>query len=166
MAVAEWIRAELSTLNLGITKLDKRQAILLDKLAAKPGESLPGATGSWAELNAAYRFCDNKRVTGEKVLAPHRVSTIERHPASTCGVDSSRYHGTGIRSGPELGFGKLTYESRIGLMDHVQIAVTPEGQHLGVTRCHVWARPLINPHAKTHNRDRATEDKESLRHSW
>jgi hypothetical protein len=163
MAVAEWIRAELSTLDLGNTKLDERQAILLDKLAAKPSESLPGATGSWAELNAAYRFCDNKRVTAEKVLAPHRASTIERirrQPVALIPQDTTELE---FDRDPEQGFGKLTYESRIGLMDHVQIAVTPEGQHLGVTRCHTWARPLINPHAKTHNRDRATEDKESMR---
>ena len=45
---------------------------------------------------------------------------------------------------PEKGFGKLTLQ--VGLLDHVQIAVTPLGQHLGVTRCYTWARPLVNPH--------------------
>jgi hypothetical protein len=161
MSVAEWIRAELSSLDLGNVRLTERQAILLDKLAAKPSESLPGATGSWAELNAAYRFCDNKCVTAEKVLAPHRVSTIERirrQPVVLIPQDTTELE---FDRDPERGFGKLTYA--IGLMDHMQIAVTPEGQHLGVTRCHTWARPLINPHAETHNRDRATDDKESQR---
>jgi hypothetical protein len=163
MAVAEWIRAELSTLDLEDTRLDERQAILLDKLAAKPGESLPGATGSWAELIAAYRFCDHKRITGEKILAPHRAATIERircQPVALIPQDTTELE---FDRDPKQGFGKLTYESRIGLMNHVQIAVTPERQHLGVTRCHLWARPLVNPHAETHNRDRATEDKESMR---
>ena len=163
MAVAEWIRAELGTLDFGNAKLDERQAILLDKLAAKPAESLPAATGSWAELIAAYRFCDNKRITGEKVLAPHRASTIERIRRQSVALIPQDTTELEFDRDPEQGFGKLTYESRIGLMDHMQIAVTPEGQHLGVTRCHVWARRLINPHAKTHNRDRATDDKESQR---
>ena len=40
----EWLTAELRTLDLGDKRLNKRQAILLDKLAASPKESLPGAT--------------------------------------------------------------------------------------------------------------------------
>ena len=163
MAIAEWIRAELSGLDFGDERLNERQAILVDKLAANPKASLPAATGSWAELNAAYRFCDNNRVTAKKVLAPHRAATIERircHPVVLIPQDTTELE---FGRDPAQGFGKLTYESRTGLMDHVQIAVTPEGQYLGVTDCQTWARPFINPHAKTHNRDRATEDKESQR---
>ena len=32
-----------------------------------------------------------------------------------------------------------------------------------MTGCDIWARPIENPHAGTHNRDQAIEDKESLR---
>lgn len=119
----EWLTAELRGLDLGDKRLNKRQAILLDKLAANPKESLPGATCSWAELVAAYRFCDNKRVTSEKVLSPHRAATIERircHAVVLIPQDTTELV---LDRDPEKGFGKLT--STIGLLDHVQIAVTP-----------------------------------------
>jgi hypothetical protein len=157
----EWLTAELYTLDLGDKRLNERQAILLDKLAARPKDSLPGATCSWAELQAAYRFCDNKRVTSEKVLAPHRACTIERIRCHTVVLIAQDTTELVLDRDPEQGFGKLT--SQIGLLHHMQIAVTPIGQHLGVTRCHTWARPLVNPHKETHNRDRPIEDKESVR---
>jgi hypothetical protein len=157
----EWLTAELRTLDLGDKRLNKRQVMLLDKLTAKPKESLPGATCSWAELQGAYRFCDNKRATPEKILAPHRDATIERIRLEAVALIAQDTTELVLDRDPEKGFGKLT--KQIGLLDHVQIAVTPLGQHLGVTRCHVWARPLVNPHEGTHNRDRPIEEKESVR---
>lgn len=129
----EWLTAELRGLDLGDKRLNKRQAIVLDKLAANPRESLPGATCSWAELLAAYRFCDNKRVTSEKVLSPHRAATIERircHAVVLIPQDTTELV---LDRDPEKGFGKLT--STIGLLDHVQIAVTPPGRSSTVGHC-------------------------------
>ena len=157
----EWLTAELRTLDLGDKRLNTRQAILLDRLAARPKESLPGATCSWAELQAAYRFCNNKRVTPEKVLAPHRTATIERIRCEAVALIAQDTTELVLDRDPERGFGKLTVQ--IGLLDHVQIAVTPLGQHLGVTRCQTWARPLVDPHKGTHNRDRPLKEKESVR---
>ena len=156
----EGLTAELRTLDLGDKRLNKRQAILLDKLAASPKESLPGATCSWAELQAAYRFFDNERVTPVKVLAPHRAATIERIRCQAVVLIPQDTTELVLDRDPEKGFGKLT--SQIGLLDHIQTAVTPLGQHLGVTRRHTWALPLVNPHEKTHNRDRPLEEKESM----
>ncbi|MSR58002.1 MAG: hypothetical protein EXS05_10040, partial [Planctomycetaceae bacterium] len=129
----EWLTAELRTLDLGDKRLNARQAMILDKLAARPKDSLPGATCSWAELPAAYRFCDNQRITPEKVLAPHRAATIERIRREAVVLIAQDTTELVLDRDPEKGFGKLT--SQIGLLDHVQIAVTPLGQHLGVTRC-------------------------------
>lgn len=157
----DWLATELRGLDLGDKRLNERQGILLNKLAANPNASLPGSTCSWAELLAAYRFCDNQRVTSEKVLSPHRAATIERircHAVVLIPQDTTELV---LDRDPESGFGKLT--STIGLLDHIQIAVTPLGQHLGVTRCHLWARPMENPHKETHNRDRPIEEKESMR---
>ena len=155
----EWLPAGLRTVELGDKRLNGRQAILLDKWAASPKESLPGATCSWAELQAAYRFFDNERVTPEKVLAPHRIATIERircQPVVLIPQDTTEFV---LDRDPKKGFGKLT--SQIGLLEHIQIAVTPPGQHLGNTRRHTWARPLVNPHEAPHHRERTTEGEET-----
>src|SRR5947208_13674264 len=73
-----WIKDELQTVNLGDQRLDERLATLLDQLSGKPNESIPAACGGWADIQAAYRFFDNAKVTPEKVLAPHRDATIGR----------------------------------------------------------------------------------------
>lgn len=49
----------------------------------QPLESIPVSCRGWAETKAAYRFFDNDKVTGDKILAPHRRATFERmevHP--------------------------------------------------------------------------------------
>ena len=73
-----WIAKETRTADFGDERLDRRFALLLNRLADKPSLSIPAACGGLAETQAAYRFFDNKRVTPEKVLRPHRDATLER----------------------------------------------------------------------------------------
>ena len=108
-------------------------------------------------------FFNNEQVTAESVLAPHRQATRERIRQNDVVLVLQDTTELELDRSSEGGFWKLTYESRIGLMDHTRLAITPDGLCLGVTGCDIWARPLVNPHAGTHNRDRAIEDKESLR---
>src|SRR5262249_20577665 len=64
----DWIDDELKTLDLGDDRLHPRQKILLDRFAAQPAASIPGACRGWAETKAAYRFFAHPRVTAEEVL--------------------------------------------------------------------------------------------------
>ena len=161
--MAEWIATEMAGLDLRDQRLNDRQCLLLERFSANPQGSIPESLQGWAETQAAYRFFDTKKVTAESVLAPHRQATLERIRQNGVVLVLQDTTELELDRSPEGGFGKLTYESRIGLMDHTRLAITPDGLCLGVTGCDIWARPIENPHAGTRNEERAIEDKESLR---
>lgn len=52
----EWAAQELAGINLGNSRLNKRFATLVDRLADKPTASIPHACNGWSETQAAYRF--------------------------------------------------------------------------------------------------------------
>ena len=63
---------------LGDKRLTKRLGNIIEQLGAKPNMSVPAATRGRAEMEAAYRFFDNDRVSPEKILQPHIAATRER----------------------------------------------------------------------------------------
>ena len=45
---------------------------MIDALAVDPAGSINANSQGWAETAAAYRFFDNRLVTPDKILQPHR----------------------------------------------------------------------------------------------
>jgi hypothetical protein len=139
---AEWIEEELMDVDFGDRRLSQRCKLLLGRLAADPQASINGACQGWAESVAAYRFFDNEAVDEQKVLAPHREATLRRmgqYPVVLLVQDTTELDYTR----PDLvvaGAGPLNEEERIGFLDHVHVAVTPERLLLGVVGMHLWAR--------------------------
>ena len=76
--IAPCAQEEMATADLGDERLDARVAILLSALGSRPNLSIPAACGGRAEMQAAYRFFDNDKVTFAKVLSPHIQRTRER----------------------------------------------------------------------------------------
>lgn len=158
-----WIKDELQTANLGDQRLDDRFATLLDQLSSKPNESIPAACGGWADIQAAYRFFDNDKVTPEKVLAPHRQATIGRcgeHPVVLVAQDTSELELT--RPHEKVG-GPLGDEQHWGFHIHPCLAMTPERIPLGIVHAHMWARDLKDYHKRLKAKTKPIEDKESFR---
>jgi len=118
--------------DLGDQRLDGRAAILLSALGNRPHLSIPAACGGRAEMQAAYRFFDNDKVTFEKVLAPHADRTLQRMSGQevvllvqdTSEIDLTRpqqeVQGVGELEGP-----------RRGVLLHAMHAYTPDGTPLG-----------------------------------
>ena len=71
------ISTELSEADLGDERLNRRLGLLADQLAERPGESFPKALDD-AQLEAAYRFFGNDRVSPEAILAPHFRQSARR----------------------------------------------------------------------------------------
>lgn len=71
----QWAQEEFGFANLGDPRLSKRLVNVATHLAASPGGTLPQAFPAWAELKAAYRLFDNRRVDFKKVLQPHLERT-------------------------------------------------------------------------------------------
>ena len=157
------LAAELTLIELGDRRLNRRARRLLEKLGEKPTVSIPAACGGWGETRAAYRLFDHPEVTAERVLAPHIACTEERlraHPRVLCIQDTTELDYTTKKGIAELG--PLNYESRWGMYLHPTLAVTPERVALGLLDVHSWARePGSLGQEKASNRP--LEAKESVR---
>ena len=62
----------------GDRRLTTRLGRLIEELGAKPTMSVPAATRGRAEMEAAYRFFDNDKVSPQRILQPHIEATRER----------------------------------------------------------------------------------------
>src|SRR5437016_14570733 len=76
--IARWAQEEVDIVDLGDERVDARLEVLLSALASRPNLSIPAACGGRAEMEAAYRFFDNEKVTFDKVLQPHIARTLQR----------------------------------------------------------------------------------------
>lgn len=140
----EWVKKELSGLKLRDERLNKRSVKLLERFAAKPSASIPGACGGWSETLAAYRFFGQEGVSWSEILQPHIDCTLKRsqgHPVVLCVQDTTEldFNGQSID-----GLGPLSYEAQRGMYVHPTLAVTPERLPLGVLDAWMWAREAKN----------------------
>jgi hypothetical protein len=167
--IAPWAKEEVDAADLGDERLDARLELLLSALGNRPHLSIPAACRGRAEMEAAYRFFDNDKVTFDKVLQPHRTRTEQRvaeQPVALLVQDTSEIDLT--RPEQEVaGAGELD-GARRGFLLHALQAFTPEGIPLGT----VWAEILNRTDGVSHaaaavkdyeKKHTPIEEKESLR---
>jgi len=161
---------EVRNAEFGDKRLNKRIGKVIDELGANPNLSIPGATKSRAEMEAAYRFFDNDKVSPEKILAPHIEATRRRISQSglvllvqdTTEIDLTR---------PEQqvkGAGPMDSEARRGAFFHPLKAFDSDGLPLGIAWHKSWAREEIETsltkNEKSQKRKQTPiEQKESVR---
>jgi hypothetical protein len=167
--IASWAATEMDTADFGDERLDARATLLLSAVGKRPNLSIPAACGGRAEMEAAYRFFANDKVTFDKVLQPHVAQTLERMakqqvvllPQDTSEIDLTRPESEVEGSGELDG-------SRRGVLLHEMQAFTPAGIPLGT----VWAEVLNRTEGVSHasaadkrreRKDKPIEDKESMR---
>lgn len=161
---------EVRGADLGDERLNKRLITIVEELGANPNLSIPAAADGRPEMEAAYRFFSNDRVTPQKILQPHIDSTLER--ISQCErvllvQDTTEFDLT--RPSQQVkGAGPLDCESRRGAFLHPLIAFRRDGVPLGTVWQKAWARESIEkdltPSQKREKRRRTPiEDKESMR---
>jgi len=66
-----WAEAETDGASLPDARLKRRLSRVLEPLSAQPTESIPAASGIWADTKAAYRLFDNDRVDAVDILDGH-----------------------------------------------------------------------------------------------
>jgi hypothetical protein len=167
--IAPWATEEVENADLGDERLDARLELLLSALGSRPNLSIPAACGGRAEMQAAYRFFDNDKVTFEKVLRPHAARTLQRlagHPAVLLVQDTAEIELT--RPGPAVaGAGELDGPRR-GFLLHDMQAFTPEGTPPGTVWAEVVNRAGGVSHAPAPKKERRRkhtpiEGKETMR---
>lgn len=161
---------EVRGAEFGDQRLTKWLGKIVDELGAKPTLSVPAATQGRAEMEAAYRFFSNPKVTPEKILQPHLAATRERisqaevvlRVQDTTELDLSRPQQQVQGAGP------IECDTRRGAVLHPLVAFDASGLALGVARQKSWARDQIETTLTTKGKKRQRRktpiaDKESIR---
>lgn len=165
-----WLGAELATVDLGDKRLNKRCRLIIHRLCRHPNFKFNSACDGDSEMDAAYRFVDNRFVTEQDIFAPHFTATQQRiglQPVvllvnDTTENDLTRRHERMKDAGP------LDDTGRWGLFVHPLLAFTPTCIPLGLVDVHIWARDpalMSRSAAEKANSRKITpiEEKESIR---
>jgi hypothetical protein len=169
-----WIVDEMKTADLHDQRLNRRLQAVLAQLAARPTASIPAACGGGrADVEAAYRFFTNEKVTFEQVLRPHIDATERRIAAQpvvilvqdTTEIDLTRPQQQVVGAGP------LDHGARRGVLLHEMHAFTPDGTPLGTVHAVPWARedgaePPPATAAERRERRLRTPIEEKESHRW
>lgn len=140
-----WIEEEMACVDFGDIRLNKRFQILASELADKPSQPINQASSDWAAAKAAYRFFDNPKVSAERILEPHILSTQLRaqgHRRLVVVQDTSFIDYTKHIKTLDLGStGKSAngFESQ-GLLLHCAMALSDKGLPLGLLSHKTWPR--------------------------
>jgi hypothetical protein len=121
------ISAELSSADLGDERLNRRLGLLADQLAERPDESFPKALDD-AQLEAAYRFFGNDRVSPGAILAPHFRQSARRAAERERVLvvhDTTQFDFPG--SSKREGLGRLIRPAAQGFFGHVSLALSADG---------------------------------------
>ncbi len=94
-----WASEEFESIDLGDKRLNKRAALLAERLVDSPSASIPKACQGWKETQAAYRLISNDAVNAEAIAEPHIACTVQRmsaQPVSLCIQDTSSLDFNGL----------------------------------------------------------------------
>lgn len=169
----EWVKDELETTELGDKRLNERFEGILQAFAERPNASIPAALGGRNELEAAYHFFDNDKVTPEKILKPHIDATFKRckeQKVVLCVQDTTELDWTRPQQ-QVVGAGPLSGPTRRGAFLHLNEAFTVDGTPLGAVDAKTWAREdedenqpqLTKEEKRKRRRALPIEQKESIR---
>ena len=137
------LEQEITGIDLGDARRDRRACAVIEQLGRQPGNSIPSAIGGWSETRSAYNLLANDQVTAQKILEPHYQSTLERvrhYPVVLVAQDTTELDYTGKND--IEGLGPLNYKNRRGLYLHPSLAITPERLSLGLLDSWSWTRPF------------------------
>lgn len=117
---------EVAEAELGDVRLTRRLGQLVETLGDRAGESFPKAFSD-AELEGAYRFFGNAKVTPEGILVPHFRQTAKRaanHQQVLVVHDTSQFEFSG--AAPRKGLGRLVNPGQ-GFFGHFTLAISADG---------------------------------------
>jgi Transposase DNA-binding/Transposase Tn5 dimerisation domain len=168
--MAIWAEQEMATVDFHDQRLNQRSVKLLSDLGQQPQASIPAACRGRKEMDAAYRFFENGKVTPPRILEPHIHQTRERIKAQQTVVfvtDTTELDVT-KPSRQVQGAGPLDHGARRGGLLHYVQAFAPDETPLGT----VWQETIIRDdekfqrsHAEKREQRKAAaiEEKESFR---
>lgn len=168
-----WVQQELSGVDLGDKRIDRRLIKTAEQLARSPVSSINEACGNWPDTKASYRLFNNTKATPAAIIRPHTNETVKRMVA--CGetvlvIQDTVFFSYGKHPMTEdLGpIGKSNNSTDRGLIMHNALAFTASGLVLGILSQQTWARkdvPKETPSEK-HERLACTSIDEKESSKW
>lgn len=160
---------EVAEADLDDRRLSKRLVKLAEDIGARPNLSLSAACRGRAELEAAYRFFSNDKVTSEGILQSHVRNTLHRislKPRVLLIQDTTELDLTRPKQ-QVRGAGPMASSKAFGAFVHPLLAVDEDGIPLGSPWVKFWARPQLKnqlpAEEQRDNKDIPIEEKESYR---
>lgn len=132
-------------------------------LSEHPSESVPQATQGATGSQNIYRFWSNQRIKAKQVLSSHRPSVIERVNSQSVVLavqDTTDLDFSTLKQTSGLGYICQTHQQ--GLKVHSCLAVSGEGEPLGLLHQHTWSRSQRKG-SRENRRKKKTQEKESQR---
>jgi hypothetical protein len=120
------LSSEVVEADLGDVRLTQRLMLLVDSLANRTGESFPKALDD-SELEGAYRFFGNAKVTPDAILSPHFRQTARRAAAHRNVLvihDTTQFEFGGTTK--RKGLGRLIRPGQ-GFFGHFALATSADG---------------------------------------
>jgi len=148
-------KAEFARVSLGDRRLNARLDRLVSVLEDAPDRSFPSAMRSDAELEGAYRFFQNERVTLDRLIAPHIEATVKRAELAR-GVlvvhDTTEFRFEGMKA--RAGLGSIAGGGQ-GFFGHFALAISGEDDRapLGIAGLLTYTRQA--PSRRTNQLGRA-----------
>jgi len=162
-----WALEEFAQVSLKDERLNQRCRKLADTLGQQPTAPINQACEDWADSKAAYRFFANPKVAPGELLAPHSQRTVARMPGHKVVLavqDTTFLNFTHHPETQDLGAIGTQGQNQRGFGLHSTLAITPNGQPLGILTQAFVERPLGAPaHTPSELRQQPIEDKESYR---
>jgi hypothetical protein len=163
-----WAHHEFASFNVGDPRLQKRLVQVTGDFVAAPQANIPQASGSWPRTKGAYRFFSNEKVSETEILAAHRRATLERMRTERLILVPQDTTYLNFTTHPQTtGLGPIgnNRDKTIGLLAHSALALTEEGQPMGLLHVELSARDPKQFKSRTRGRNRQPiEEKES--HRW
>ena len=150
--MSNWVDEELSTLELGDKRREKRVKAMLTTMASRPTGSIPQTFEHAAEIKAAYRLLSSDAVSAEALCNSIYQASRERvreHRLILAVQDTTHLH-----------------LANAGVQDfwvHSTLAVSEDGVPLGLLDQKVWQRDAEGAGSRHQRRERPIEAKESFR---
>jgi hypothetical protein len=150
---------ELGDAEFGDERLNRRLGVLADLVAQRPDAGFPKVLDD-AELEAAYRFFGNDRVTPEAILAPHFRQSARRareHERVLVVHDTTQFEFAGQKK--REGLGRLIRPGQ-GFFGHFSLATTADGARkpLGLLSIEtIFRLDLAKPKAQRRSSDNRGE---------
>lgn len=145
-------------------RLLARLGSMVDCFSQRPDSSIPEASEGRNDMDAAYDFFKNPRVSPAGVAAaslPFTLDNLRGALRVLCLQDTTDLNFAGLEGCEGLGYTD-GHDTR-GLKLHSTLAVTPDGLAAGLLTQQVWTRPFELKGKAASRRSRDAQDKESFR---